>query len=57
MSFMSEISENNGWNDCIEHIVNHLDEFQDKYLYGGEYDYFPDDKLEKWLKSMKRKEH
>ena len=54
MEFINEISEDNGWNNCIEYIIKNLDDFQNRYLDGGEYDYFPDTKLEKWLRTMKK---
>ena len=54
MGFINDISEKNGWNDCIEYIIKNLDDFQNRYLDGGEYDYFPDIKLENWLRRMKK---
>lgn len=56
MNSKSVILENNGWNNCIEYIIRHLNEFQYRYLDGGEYDYFPDNKLEKWLMTLRRNE-
>lgn len=54
MGFMSEISENIGWNNCIEYLLKHLDEFQES-LTGGQYDYFPYEEIEDKLKKLKRK--
>lgn len=54
MGFMSEISEDIGWNNCIEYLLKHLDEFQES-LTGGQYDYFPYEEIEDKLKKLKRK--
>lgn len=54
IGFMNKISEDIGWNNCIEYIIKNLDDFQNRYLDGGEYDYFPDTELEKWLRRMKK---
>lgn len=51
MGFMSEISEEVGWNDCLEYLIEHLEDFHNT-LQAGQYDYFPDDDIEKWLKSL-----
>lgn len=53
MGFMSEISEDRGWNDCIEYLLAHLDEFQDS-LTGRQYDYFPHEEIKDKLKKLKR---
>lgn len=54
MGFMSEISEDIGWNNCIEYLLKHLDEFQEN-LTGVQYDYFPYEEIEDKLKKLKRK--
>lgn len=53
MGFMGEISEDIGWNDCINYLLNHLDEFQNS-LTGGEYDYFPYEEIKSALNKLKR---
>ena len=54
MGFMSEISEDIGWNNCIEYLLKHLDEFQES-LTGGQCDYFPYEEIEDKLNKLKRK--
>lgn len=54
MGFMSEILEDIGWNNCIEYLLKHLDEFQES-LTGVQYDYFPYEEIEDKLKKLKRK--
>lgn len=54
ISVMLEISEDRGWNNCIEYLLKHLDEFQES-LSGGQYDYFPYEEIEDKLKKIKDK--
>lgn len=55
MSFMSEISEDVGWNDCINYLLKNIDKFQDT-LDGEVYDYFPDEEIKEALKKLIRPE-
>lgn len=55
MGFMGEISENIGWNDCINYLLKNVDKFQST-LDGGVYDYFPSDEIKEILKNLIRPE-
>lgn len=55
MGFMSEISEDIGWNECISYILFHLDEFHET-LQAGQYDYFPENDIRDALKKLIRKD-
>lgn len=51
MSFMSEISEDRGWNDCVNYLLKNVDKFQET-LDGGQYDYFPNEEIKEALKKL-----
>lgn len=55
MGFMGEISEDIGWNDCINYLLKKVDKFQET-LDGGAYDYFPDEEIKEALKKLIRSE-
>lgn len=55
MGFMSEISEDVGWNECISYLLFHLDEFHET-LPDEEYYYFPKDNIRNALKKLMRKD-
>lgn len=55
VGFMGEISENIGWNDCINYLLKNVDKFQST-LDGGAYDYFPNDEIKEILKNLIRPE-
>lgn len=55
MSFMGEISENIGWNNCINYLLKNVDKFQST-LEGGAYDYFSSDEIKEALKKLIRPE-
>lgn len=55
MGFMGEISEDIGWNDCINYLLKNIDKFQST-LDGGAYDYFPNDEIKEILKNLIRPE-
>lgn len=52
---MSEILKDVGWNECINYILFHLDEFQETLSY-GQYDYFPENDIRDALKKLIRKD-
>ena len=43
MGFMGEISENIGWNNCINYLLENIDKFESNLVTHGIYDYFPSD--------------
>lgn len=55
MGFMSEISEDVGWNECISYLLFHLEDFRNT-LQAGQYDYFPEDDIREALKKLIRKD-
>lgn len=55
MGFMGEISEDIGWNNCINYLLKNIDKFQET-LDGGQYDYFPNEEIKEALKKLIRPE-
>ena len=55
MGFMGDISENIGWNNCINYLLKNVDKFQST-LEGEAYDYFPNDEIKEILKNLIRPE-
>ena len=45
MGFMGEISENIGWNNCINYLLENIDKFESNLVTLGIYDYFPSDEI------------
>ena len=56
MDFMGEISENIGWNNCINYLLENIDKFESNLVTLGIYDYFPSDEIKEALKKLIRPE-
>ncbi len=46
-----EIYEDIGWNDCLKFLIKDIERFCDS-LSGGKYDYFPEDEIKEYFKSL-----
>ena len=56
MGFMGEISEDIGWNNCINYLLKNIDKFESNLATLGIYDYFPSDEIKEALKKLIRPE-